>query len=230
MSSQWLGQHGAKPPNAGEIPVVTSILKDFSAEALGELRTWLEQNPPAISVKSIIGYNTNTVRIYKKATAAVTVASSTAETPVLTETIPAGTMGTTGMVRVSMENGYLNSTGSNQVFTIRVKFGGTSFMGHAVTSNTNANQYPANLEFTIANLGATNSNFMRGVWYPPNVGGGSPGSVAGLLGTGSTFPFTSTGAQTIDTTVDQDIVVTVQHGASSASLSFTRQHYMVEFL
>lgn len=53
MSSHWLGAH---PPNDGQTPVVTSILKDFSAEALGELRTWLEQNPPAITIQSIVGF------------------------------------------------------------------------------------------------------------------------------------------------------------------------------
>lgn len=56
-------QHGAAPPNAGQIPVVTSILKDFSAEALGELRTWLEQNPPAVTIQSIIGFSQFTAQV-----------------------------------------------------------------------------------------------------------------------------------------------------------------------
>jgi hypothetical protein len=60
VSSQWLGAH---PPNAGQIPVVTSILKDFSAEALGELRTWLEQNPPAVTISSIIGFDQFTANV-----------------------------------------------------------------------------------------------------------------------------------------------------------------------
>lgn len=62
MSSQWYGQHGAQPANAGQIPVVTSLLKDFSAEALGELRTWLEQNPPAVTIQSIVGFTQFVVR------------------------------------------------------------------------------------------------------------------------------------------------------------------------
>lgn len=36
-------------------PPVMSIF-DFSADALGELRTWLEQNPPAIPVTQILGF------------------------------------------------------------------------------------------------------------------------------------------------------------------------------
>lgn len=50
-------------PDAGQIPVITSILKDFSAEALGELRTWLEQNPPAVTISSIIGFEQFTVQV-----------------------------------------------------------------------------------------------------------------------------------------------------------------------
>lgn len=54
MSSQWLN---SKPPNSDQTPIVTSILRDFSAEALGELRTWLEQNPPAVTIQSIVGFS-----------------------------------------------------------------------------------------------------------------------------------------------------------------------------
>ena len=57
MSSHWIG---ASPPNSDQVPVVKSLLKDFSAEALGELRTWLEQNPPAITIQSIVGYSQTT--------------------------------------------------------------------------------------------------------------------------------------------------------------------------
>lgn len=48
----------ATPANNDKLPVVRSIF-DFSAEALGELKTWLEQNPPAIPVTQVIGYTTN---------------------------------------------------------------------------------------------------------------------------------------------------------------------------
>ena len=41
------------PP--GKLPKVNSIF-DFSDQALAGLRLWLEQNPPAIAVTSIIGF------------------------------------------------------------------------------------------------------------------------------------------------------------------------------
>lgn len=37
-------------------PAVMSIF-DFSAEALGELKTWLEQNPPLLPVTQVIGFS-----------------------------------------------------------------------------------------------------------------------------------------------------------------------------
>jgi hypothetical protein len=40
----------------GQKPLVNSIF-DFSNEALGELRLWLEQNPPATPVTSILGFS-----------------------------------------------------------------------------------------------------------------------------------------------------------------------------
>ena len=51
-----------KSPVANEQlkPLVKNIF-DFSAEALGQIRTWLEQNPPAIPVTQIIGFKTQKV-------------------------------------------------------------------------------------------------------------------------------------------------------------------------
>lgn len=40
----------------GATPKITSIF-DFTAEALGQLRLWLEQNPPAIPITSILGFS-----------------------------------------------------------------------------------------------------------------------------------------------------------------------------
>ena len=71
------GQQGAPTPGAGQIPVVTSILKDFSAEALGELRTWLEQNPPSIPVTQILGFTQFTVQ---QATPIITSETTTSAT------------------------------------------------------------------------------------------------------------------------------------------------------
>jgi hypothetical protein len=57
----------------GKQPVITSILRDFSAEALNELRQWLEVNPPAIPIYQLPGFTQFTA----KASAPINVAEST---------------------------------------------------------------------------------------------------------------------------------------------------------
>lgn len=48
------------PP--GKIPVVNSIF-DFSADALAEVRLWLEQNPPAIGISNVLGFSQFTAQM-----------------------------------------------------------------------------------------------------------------------------------------------------------------------
>jgi hypothetical protein len=59
----------------GQKPVVTSLMKDFTAEALEQLRFWLEINPPAIPITQIVGFVGYTVQ------AAPTVGTQQALTP-----------------------------------------------------------------------------------------------------------------------------------------------------
>jgi hypothetical protein len=60
----------------GKKPVVNSIF-DFSAEALGEIRLWLEQNPPAVPITSVLGFSQFTAQ---QASASSTDAGVTATT------------------------------------------------------------------------------------------------------------------------------------------------------
>jgi hypothetical protein len=41
----------------GQKPVITSLMKDFTAEALEQLRFWLEQNPPAVPIQQVLGFS-----------------------------------------------------------------------------------------------------------------------------------------------------------------------------
>lgn len=229
MSSQWFN---SKPANADQVPVVTSILRDFSAEALGELRTWLEQNPPSISVQNIIGYNTNTVRIYKKAASVLDVKNTTTETPVIDEQIPGGEMGTTGIVRFSVYADYLNFTGSNRTITVKIKFGGTTIYQDATTTGSIATRAAIRLTGEIANTGATNMQFMSGEWFRSNTTAPTTGigSISNSGGAAEVSPFATNGSVAIDTSIAQPLQVTVTHPVADANLSFRRQFYMVEFL
>lgn len=56
MAKEEFGWANATPANDTAIPVVKNIF-GMSSETLGELKTWLEQNPPAIPVSQIVGFN-----------------------------------------------------------------------------------------------------------------------------------------------------------------------------
>ena len=77
--------HSAEPPNSSAIPLIKDIY-GVSADFLGQLRTWFEQNPPSIPVTQIIGFNQFTVQ---SATSVITNDSTTSQTYVnLTNTGP----------------------------------------------------------------------------------------------------------------------------------------------
>src|SRR4051812_30299502 len=115
----------SEPPNSG-LPKIKSTF-DFTSEALEELAVWLEQRGLTIPVTQLIGYNTNTVRVYKKATGTLAVTNTTTETPVVDETIPGGSMNTLGIVRLTLLGDWVNTGPSLCNFTWKVKFGGTTF-------------------------------------------------------------------------------------------------------
>jgi microcystin-dependent protein len=56
-SGGWLS---SRPPNQEFLPIVKNIF-DLSSEALGQIRAWLEQNPPAIPITQVIGFRNDAV-------------------------------------------------------------------------------------------------------------------------------------------------------------------------
>ena len=76
MSRQIENTLGAIAQQANETarPLVNNIF-GVSAEFLGELKTWLEQNPPAIPVTQIVGFNQFTVKSATNINTAETTAS-----------------------------------------------------------------------------------------------------------------------------------------------------------
>lgn len=102
-------------------PVVMSIF-DFSAEALGELKTWLEQNPPFVPVTQIIGFSQFTAQIATDPSLAAENGTSAASTPNLAAlpdgqylivwggTISSSVGGTVAGMGISLNGGAYDST------------------------------------------------------------------------------------------------------------------------
>lgn len=137
--------------------------------------------------------------------AAVTAPADTNENTLVTITVPANAMGANGILRITTLWTYTNSANSK---TLRVKFGGTTFMGVSqTTSNTYSDQR------NIANRNATNSQ----VAWPQGSGSGGFNVSGSAVTTG-----------TIDTTSSQDILITAQKASGAETLILER--YLVELL
>lgn len=144
-------------------------------------------------------------------------------------TIAANVMGTNRICRALLIGDYLNNTGGNQDFTLKIKLGGIILYQDLVSAiSSSANRRPWEIRFDIANLGLTNSQWMNG-WHSlgtavaPTTGIGRP-SDAGYGDSNFASSFA------IDTTVARALAVTVAHSAANASLSARLKYAVVEVI
>jgi hypothetical protein len=155
---------------------------------------------------------------------AVDLVNSAAETSVYSFAIPGNTIGINQAVRLTLLGDFLNNTGGNQTFLIKVKFGGTTVLTtpNTLTLTTSANRPTSNLSVLIQNLGATNSQLANGSFMSGPGGNGVMGN-----------PLVDVGefqGLAIDTTVNQTLQVTVTLGAANAALEYRLFGAVLELL
>lgn len=161
-----------------------------------------------------------------------TFASSTAENTLYTKTITANTMGANGILRLTIY-GLLSTNAGTDTERIRIKFGATTFIDTGAVAFDNggaSTNVPFHLEVRVQNDAATNANTV--MFYMVS---GTRGNTNLTTGTGKAFQNGSgsaggrnTGA--VDTTSNQDLVVTWQHGTNSANCSVTLYSALLELL
>jgi hypothetical protein len=145
-------------------------------------------------------------------------ASSVTETSVYSFSVPGGTIGFPSKLVLDLEGSYLNNTGSNDTFTIRVKFGGTTVSQGQLVLGIGPNRYVFHLRVVITNSGATNAQRITAeLWSGCGVASPAMGNV-------SSAPYISSlyDSLAIDTLAAQTLDVTAQHATNSASISFKR--------
>lgn len=146
-------------------------------------------------------------------------------------TIGAGVMGTNRMLRVTLIGDYLNNTGTDKTFTLKIKFGSTVLYEDPTPNITaNAIRRPLWFEFMIANLGAANSQFMHGRYRLGAASGATTGTGDLSFGDFNGASFAMIGTAALDTTTSKLLEVTVTHSAASASLSARLKYALVEVL
>lgn len=152
------------------------------------------------------------------------------ETTLYSVTVPANAMGTVGAVSMTLLGDYLHNNVAGDTLTLRIKFGGITH--YAVASSlgnaTGAARHPWLLNILLLNKGATNSQELFGTLITEQANAGAPTTGIGFVVDASlrtpTSAFASTaGGMTIDTTVNQTLLVSVQWSASSANNSWRRR-------
>lgn len=145
------------------------------------------------------------------------VSNTITETTVFTGTLPATAMSNDGFLRFTSFLEYTNNTGASQALDIRMRHEGALFgriKFDAVAPNVLfrsvvVHSHVANLNATNLQLGHTEALLGNALGTTPNSSGISDHRIA----------YDNGGA--VDTTLDSDITMTVQHSVASANLSVT---------
>lgn len=169
--------------------------------------------------------------VYRK-TSEKDVVSTVTETDLLNSsvTIGAGVLGTDRMLRAVLIGDYLNNSGANRTFTLKVKLGATTlFQDDSVSLTAGATRRPWRIEFELANLGAPNSQFLfgkvdLGINTAPTTG------IGDLYTNDMNGPWGTSGTAAVDTSSAQALAVTVTHSAADANLSMRLKYAVVEVI
>lgn len=145
--------------------------------------------------------------------------STNALATMLSQSIPANTLGSTGGILVVAEGIFLNNVGSNQGMGFKVSFGGTVMWGDSTTANipTGANPHPFYMTLLIRNEGATNAQRVAGNIKISDNGGGSIAGRGSFLGS-TVAEVTFEGTAAVDTTLAQTLLIQAQPTTNSPSL------------
>ena len=168
-------------------------------------------------VTSIAGY------LYDKVTGTTDIVSDATEQTVYSKSIAANDLGTDRRLVLRLYGDYLNNSGAGRTLQIKVKFGATTlFDDVSGTLGAAAVRLPVLITIHLNNKGATNSQVMTGEIrlgdQPATSGLGNVAQTQGASAGRIDEVIAGTSAE--DTTGAKTLSVTVQHGASNASLSF----------
>jgi len=144
-----------------------------------------------------------------------TLANSTTETTVATYTVPAGMLSSNGILTFrALIRGKCTSANNNQI-TMKIKYGGTSF-GSLLSEPAGATPNLQEIWGTLVANGATNAQV------------GIVQTIPAMLATENTRNPRSVYADlAIDSTVAQDLILTLANGRLNADASWTYFYFVV---
>jgi hypothetical protein len=170
--------------------------------------------------------------LYGRAATTVDIVSTAAETTLYSQTINGGDLGADKTLRLTLIGDFLHNNGAGDSMTLRLKFGGTTYLADACGFNAeaNANRQPFKIVSFISNMGVTNSQFFQMETFMRRPGAGLD-ATTGIGGEQTAFTWmTLSNTATVDTTANQTLAFTGQWSASSASNSWRMRYGILELL
>ena len=145
-------------------------------------------------------------------TADLDVVNTLAETTLYAVTIPANSLGSNGEARMEIIGDARGTAAGSHIVTVRVKFGGTTLVTFTRDYTNNTVRNAAVADIRVVNQGAANAQLVVASLTEPGPDGG--GDVA--------VQYVTPVAAAIDTTVDQQLLVSVQWNGATATNSIRR--------
>lgn len=158
---------------------------------------------------------TNIPKLLNTITTDVTFSSSTAENTLLSYSVPANTLGTSNVIRVTMHVNPLGVTGANS-WTLRLKYGATTLTTYTYTGGGTSLGAAGKMEFLLAGAGTTgtqNGSYVLSMGQNSYTGNGN--IVRQLFGE------SGQGTSSEDSTASKTLAITSQHSNSGASDNIT---------
>ncbi len=174
----------------------------------------------------------------------MTVNNTTTETNLVSYTVLANTLGTDKALRLRVYGDWLQNTGADRgLLQFKLKYGGTTLIDTSqpgAQAGAGAGRKSWELTATINALGATNSQWATINGWTGYIGSAGTNSAAFATGVGSynmyntltggiaQFLGANTGA--IDSTANQDVVLTVTNAIANASYEAKMYYAVVEVI
>lgn len=168
--------------------------------------------------------------ILDRVVATQTNTASNAENTLYTYNVKGGILGSTRSLRLTFAGNIDNTTTVGSTVEIKVKFGGTTFFGTGtgttITDNTAAPRHAIKWTAILTANNATNAQTgsAEGAYWLNGASSTSGGGVLASTRGGGSYGLT------IDSTAAQDLIITVQHGTNSASLTTRITSILLELL
>lgn len=143
----------------------------------------------------------------------LTNANSVAETTMYTYTVPAGTLGTTRILRLTAYGWYINTTGAGSQFDVKIKFGSTQFFHWTVTPTVGANSrsWVLTSMLSAANAAGTQIGSSR-MTIRDAVADDT------VAGTESYIGVAPCALISVDSTINKDLIITFQNATANANI------------